>query len=387
MTKNTHTLMVLSHLRWDFVTQRPQHLMHRLAKTYNVIFIEEPIFTERKTSTIKIIKKANHIQVVQISAPSLTHFDYINQVKRIATNVSSQTLPLLWLYSPAYIHFVKQIPHKLLIFDCMDELAAFKGASAVIKNQERLLLQKADLVFTGGYSLYKSKSKFNAATYCFPSSVDLDHFTQAQRKTQSVPTDIKDVTHPIVGFYGVLDERLDLQLISNTAKLLPDVSFVMIGPVVKIDPDSLPQAPNLHYLGMKTYEELPLYLQEFDICWMPFALNEATKFISPTKTLEFMAALKPIISTPIQDVARIYQDIVTITTSPQEIKHAITHYLNESGRLTKARHKKQQEILAKSSWDKTATAMNQLIQQSLRHKYDHRDESSRLFAISSGGQV
>ena len=216
-----------------------------------------------------------------------------------------QNLLTVWYYTPMALRFSHHILSDVCVYDCMDELSAFKNAPPELVQMERRLLERADGVFTGGQSLYEAKQGMHGSMFPFPSSIDFTHFHQARGPGRD-PTDQEQIPHPRVGYFGVIDERLDVDLVARTAQRMPDVHFVMIGPVVKIDPNGLPQADNLHWLGGKDYAELPSYLRHWDAGWMPFALNAATRYISPTKTPEFLAAGVPLVSTAIVDVVRTY---------------------------------------------------------------------------------
>lgn len=355
-------LVVFSHLRWEFVTQRPQHVIGRFAKNRKVLFIEEPIgFDPRCNGAANIIRVNHNITVLQ---PCIDGANLIEELVPIVKDYMSRlniTNPHLWFYSAAFHEIIDYIPHQIVIYDCMDELSAFKGASKALIEQEKQLIQKSDVIFTGGKSLYEAKCKMSDNVYCYPSSVDQQHFEKALQDTTIIPEDIKNITRPIVGYYGVIDERIDLQLLDQIAQLRPAVSFVMIGPIVKIAEEELPRHANLHYLGGKPYNDLPAYLKAMDIAMMPFALNESTQFISPTKTLEYIAALKPIISAPIYDVKRDYSTVLSIVNNPQEFVMAVDQYLNETDADKKNRYQQYQAILQAVSWDKTVAGMNENI--------------------------
>jgi glycosyltransferase involved in cell wall biosynthesis len=381
--KSKPILIVFSHLRWEFVTQRPQHLMNRLSNHYQIYFIEEPIaYTSKNYGTAKKMQVNKNITVLQ---PHLEAFDPILVKEIIYDHISWDTNqpPILWFYSPNFVEMVNEINHSLIIFDCMDELSAFKFAPQKLKDQEKTLLKLADIVFTGGRSLYESKKKFHDNVFCFPSSVDATHFKKAHSKSENTPRDLQHITQPIVGYYGVIDERIDIALLGYLSKKHPQLAWVMIGPVVKINPDSLPQAKNLHYLGGKDYEELPTYLSHFDVAMMPFAYNRSTKFISPTKTLEYMAAYKPIISTAITDVARQYPKEVYVAQSYDDFAKATLTALQETKAQKMARIELQKKVLSQTSWDKTAQKMHQIISQSLNQRYsDQRLVSNTQQSLS-----
>lgn len=346
---NGYDLVVFCHLRWDFVYQRPQHIISRLSQTLKILLIEEPWHRpEEKGSRLKAISPNLHVL-----QPNVASIDDIASVLPAYINKNVQTG---WFYSAAFIPLLTYFSFDTVVYDCMDELSLFKGASEKIVSQEQALMDKAGIIFTGGKSLYESKAKLHDNVFCFPSSVDRSHFSQALNGI-ALPEDIIYGKGPIVGYFGVIDERVDLQLLSDTAKLLPGVQFVMIGPLAKIGEDDLPRAHNIQYPGMKSYEELPGYLKAFSIAMMPFALNDATKYISPTKTLEYMAAGKPIISTAIHDVVRDYSDVVTIVDSAEAFAGAIDAILAAQSVLITD----YSEILEKTSWDATVQNMVTII--------------------------
>ena len=210
-----------------------------------------------------------------------------------------------WFYTPMMLPLSARLDPKAVIYDCMDELSAFKNAPAELRDRERKLFDRADLVFTGGRSLYKVKREQHPSVHCFPSSIDVEHFARAVDGRDD-PDDQSGISRPRIGFFGVIDERTDIELLSAIADMRPDWQFIMIGPVVKIDDADLPRSANIHYLGGKTYDELPEYIAGWDVAMMPFAINESTKFISPTKTPEYLAAGRPVVSTAIRDVVRPY---------------------------------------------------------------------------------
>lgn len=343
-------MIVFCHLRWDFVYQRPQHIISRMSDHYKILVIEEPIHHDGKSS----------YDLEEIN-PNLTilkpKVNSIPEIRNVLQLLNLQEIEIAWFYSPAFVDLLPYLKINTIIYDCMDELSQFKGASLELRAQEKLLLQEADLVFTGGKSLYEAKSKLSSEVHCFPSSVDVPHFNKAS-ETIKIPADIKNIKKPIVGYIGVIDERIDLPLINETAQLMPEVSFVMIGPLAKIRDEDLPRGSNIHYLGMKQYDELPGYLKAFDIAMMPFALNESTEFISPTKTLEYMAADKPIISTAIKDVVRDYSKALDVISNAEEFSQAISGVLQAENTHDSARF---EAILKKTSWDATVGKMMELL--------------------------
>ena len=357
------TLIVFCHLRWDFVFQRPQHLMTRLAEHYRILFVEEPVYDEGEAHLQKRAVAPN-ITVCQphtgIQAPGF-HDDQIPTLQTLLADlVPEGERPVVWFYTPMALPLLQGFDPALVIYDCMDELAAFKNAPKQLLQRESALLNIADLVFTGGPSLYQSKRERHANAHCFSSSVDAKHFRKALDRSYSHPEQ-EQLARPRLGFYGVIDERFDTDLIKQVAAARPDWQIVLVGPVVKIDPANLPRANNIHYMGQRTYEQLPQFLAGWDVCLLPFALNESTKFISPTKVLEYMAAELPSVSTPITDVKVPYGDVVAIADTPEKFIAACDRMLAMNEDQKTALVERMRAIVAGTSWDLTASKMHHLI--------------------------
>lgn len=355
----TSVLLCLSHLRWNFVFQRPQHLLTRAARTHLVLYFEEPVFENVARPVIRASDAAANIRVLTPVLPEGTTPGQAILMQRSLLDHALASLSydrlVLWYYTPMALPFSDHVECDVCVYDCMDELSAFRNAPRELVQMERLLMQRADVVFTGGQSIYEAKRRLHRSIHPFPSSIDVAHFHKARRPLND-PADQASIPHPRVGFAGVIDERLDIGLLADAAAKMPDVQFVMIGPVVKIDPASLPRASNIHWLGGKSYAELPVYMAGWDMGWMPFALNEATRYISPTKTPEFLAAGLPVVSTAIVDVVRSYgaQGLVQIADA-EDIEDKIREALGNPKDLL--RHSVD-AYLAAMSWDQTWAAMS-----------------------------
>jgi UDP-galactopyranose mutase len=357
-------LVCFSHLRWDFVFQRPQHLLTRCAKERRVFFIEEPIYGN---GSMRLDVRENeagvHVVVPQLPE-GLRSEIAINAVMKEMTRQLFLEHDIdeyvFWYYTPMALSFTDHFNPIAAVYDCMDVLSAFKGAHAALPALEKKMFRFVDLVFTGGQSLYEAKRTQHRAVHAFPSSIDAAHFGKA-RQMDKDPEDQASIPHPRLGFFGVIDERFDTELLAEIARKRPDWHFVMIGPVVKIHPTSLPDSPNIHYLGAKKYEELPDYVAGWDIALLLFARNESTRFISPTKTPEYLAAGKPVISTSIRDVVRPYGDLklVEIADHPDEFIAAAEKILSDSQRAEWL--SRVDAFLEHISWDKTWAQMSKLI--------------------------
>ena len=362
------TLICFSHLRWNFVFQRPQQLMTRFARDMAVIFWEEPVDIPARETAYLQIREAEGFPGVRLVVPHLP--EGMPEDAREATlarlldsHLSSVRGPLVaWYYTPMMLPFSRHLVPDVTVFDAMDELSKFKFAPEHLLTLEQELIDRSDLVFTGGSSLFEAKKDRHHSVHCFPSSVDRAHFAKARSRLFD-PADQEDLPRPRLGFYGVIDERFDTELLDQLAELRPDWSFVMVGPVVKISEDELPKRPNIHYLGGKSYDQLPAYLCGWDVALMPFAMNESTQFISPTKTPEYLAGGTPVVSTPIKDVVRHYGQLegVGIAADADAFLAACETALEltrnpESGWLAEA-----DLMLSATSWDTTQARMAGLV--------------------------
>jgi UDP-galactopyranose mutase len=360
------TLICFSHLRWNFVFQRPQHLMSRFARSMRVIFWEEPVLVEALGAAQLAVEicPASGVEVVvpQLPAQADRSNDAATLRQLLDTLALDPAGPLIrWYYTPMMLPFSDGLRADCTVYDCMDELANFKHAPAELLTLEQRLIERADLVFTGGYSLYEAKRDRHPRVHAFPSSVDVAHFAAA-RDAGTDPDDQAMLSRPRLGYYGVVDERMDLDLLEGLADARPDWSIVILGPVVKISEADLPRRPNLHFLGGKSYDELPAYLRGWDIALMPFAINDATRFISPTKTPEYLAGGRPVVSTPIRDVIRHYGEVtaVKIAADLPDFVAACEEALTMSQRTDWLAG--IDVLLAQGSWDQTQGRMQALIE-------------------------
>lgn len=362
-------LICLSHLRWDFVFQRPQHLMTRFAQRRPVVYFEEPV---RGVSAIGLSVRLCPASGVRVATPQVP--DGIEGACLVA--VQRQLLdeliaemkiqaPVLWFYTPMMLPVARHLEASAVVYDCMDELANFRFAPAELLGLEDELIDRADVIFTGGHSLYEAKRERHPRVFAFPSSVDREHFAQA-RNPGTEPSDQSAVPEPRLGYFGVIDERLDLDLIAGLADARPDWSIVMVGPVVKISEDDLPRRPNIQWLGSRSYDALPAYLRGWDIALMPFALNAATQFISPTKTPEYLSAGRPVVSTPVRDVVRQYGEVSGVVIAEGADFVAACETALELAARPDSWLPGVDDLLAQMSWDQTFLRMNRLIEDSMR---------------------
>lgn len=393
---NTHCetsdLLVFSHLRWDFVFQRPQHLLSRHAKYRRVFYFEEPVYGMTDMPRLHLRETTEAVQVAVPYLPAKIKPEDVEAALRDLVDelIFEEDISMysVWYYTPMALPFTRHLEPMNTIFDKMNELSLSKGAPQALIDMERELMKKADLVFTGGHSIYEASKHSHHNIHPFPSSIDYDHFSQG-RQALVEPDDQVNIHHPRLGFYGVIDERFNIDLLRDMATLRPDYQFVIVGPVVNIDQETLPRAANIHYLGRKDYHALPLYLSGWDCAIMPFALNDSTRFISPTKTPEFLAAGKPVVSTSIADVINPYgtKKLVHIADTAEEFVKCCDTAMKERTEM-EGWIDRVDSFLAGNSWEETFLCMTSLEKEIPKKRTDsHRIQRSMPTTISAGGSI
>ncbi|KAA5536158.1 glycosyltransferase family 1 protein [Taibaiella lutea] len=367
-------LICFSHLRWDFVFQRPQHLLSRSAKTFRTFYIEEPVFS-LNGSGLHVNEVSRDLYTITPFLPEgLQETEMIQQQHTLLAgfwmeyNIQDY---IAWFYTPMALPIMEGLPQPVtVVYDCMDELSGFKFAPPEMHQREQQLIERADIVFTGGNSLYEAKKHRHQNIHVFPSSIDKQHFAKA-RNMHTPPPEQANLTGPCVGFFGVIDERMDIDLLNAIAFKRPDWNLILIGPVVKIDPEILPRLTNIHYIGSKDYSVLPEYLSGWDVALIPFALNDSTEFISPTKTPEYLAGGVPVVSTAIRDVVNPYENkgLVCIGRGKDDFIKGIEDSLS----LKKSSEWLQSvdDFLQNVSWDDTWTKMLYQLNEVLFHQKTH----------------
>jgi UDP-galactopyranose mutase len=362
-------LICFSHLRWDFVFQRPNHLMSRAARDRRVLYVEEPLH-EPGSAPRMDSRWTDGVVVITPHLPAgldeETQGALLRELLDAHLDAAGVEDPVLWYYTPMALPWSDHLDAAAVVYDCMDHLAGFRGAPAGLLAQEARLIARADLLFTGGARLHGLKRQDHANAHCFPSSVDAGHF-RAARRPLAEPPDQAPIPGPRVGYAGVIDERLDLSLVGSLADAHPEWSVVLVGPVAKIDPAEIPAMPNVHHLGLKSYTQLPGYLSGWDLAIMPFAHNEATAYISPTKTPEYLAAGLPVASTSIHDVVVPYgrEGMVQIGDGPDGFLGACRRAVATDRSALMAQ---VDAWLARSSWDETWLGMDALLDRAIQSR-------------------
>ena len=368
-------LIVFSHLRWGFVYQRPQHLLSRLSTHHEVYFVEEPIRDEGP-ARLEVVEKGQGLHVLVPRTPVEAvgfHDDQLSVLKPLLADFLRERGIddyLVWFYTPMALPLIAGLRPRAVVYDCMDELAAFKDAPRQLRQRETALMKIASVVFTGGPALYDAKRSLHPNVHCLPSSVDAVHYAPARLEATSADGQRAaalqlQIARPRLGFFGVIDERFDVGLLGELAAARPDWQFVMVGPVVKIDPARLPVRANVHWLGMQPYDLLPHLMAGWNVCLMPFALNESTRFISPTKTLEYLAGEKPVVSTRVHDVVTLYGSAVQVVDDTAAFIAACERALAETAPARAERIDRSMALVRRSSWDRAADTVRGLLESAL----------------------
>lgn len=376
----SYPIIVHSHLEWDWVWQRPQQFLSRFSREHRVLFVEGPKTEPISRSRMSLRQAEDHpnVLILQMWMPEERWHDgeWIDEerhrlLKRLLTGPLGDIFanPVQWFYDPmAVASFAGRMNERAIVYDCMDQLSQFRGAHPELVPRERSLLAMADIVFAGGPKIHSAKRLHNENCHAFGCGADVAHFAKAMFAETALPVDVAELASPVLGYIGVVDERLDYELISALADANPAGSVVIVGPVTKIDAASLPQRSNLHWLGARSYSTLPSYLKSFDACLMPFALNEATEFINPTKALEYMAAGKPIISTAVEDVVLQFTGIVKIAGSHEEFLRAAWQAATHPDRAAIERGITR---ATRNTWEAIVHRMEALIAETLAAKESH----------------
>jgi glycosyltransferase involved in cell wall biosynthesis len=370
-----YSIVVHSHLKWGWVWQRPQQFLTRLSRNHSVLFVESPDVCDDAPATRAYVREVNdfpNINVLQIKIPASRASDtpWVDQERRrVVQSLLSGPLGekftsiVQWFYDPMAIRgFAGQLNEQLIIYDCMDELSLFRGAPPELVHRESELLAVADLVFAGGPKIWRAKREVNPNCFCYGCGVDAEHFGSARDPERCLPDELAELPHPIFGYIGVVDERIDYDLLAHLAASTKG-SLVMIGPWTKVDPASFPRRDNLHWLGGRNYLDLPSYAKGFDVCIMPFARNEATRFINPTKALEYMATGRPIVSTPVEDVVAQFSDVITIAEDASRFVEACARAAVQPQRR---RIDRGLVLAARNSWDSIVARLERHIAEALR---------------------
>ena len=392
LARPSTSIVVHSHLRWDFVWQRPQQIFSRLAATRPILFIEEPLASDG----------ASRIELTEPMSNVIRAVPYIDGCRTMSVDQQCEAiLPMLldmmaqhsllkgrfdrsihWFYSPMTAPvFLRQFGHHGIVYDCMDELANFRFAPPDIAQREQFLLERADVVFTGGYQLYEAKSKFHLNTHFFGCGVDTQHFGRARVASTVIPAELGALRRPVFGYFGVIDERLDYPLIARLAEALPHASIAMVGPLAKVERHMLPTASNIHWLGQRAYDDLPAIVKGFDVCLMPFALNDATRYINPTKTLEYLAAAKPVVSTAIPDVLHHFADVVYVADSHKAFIRQARNAAGSPDALLIARGVQRAE---QSSWSSIVSSIDDHLSQIGQLEFGKSEGAKSSYVLQRG---
>lgn len=361
----TAPIIALCHLSWDWVWQRPQQYLSRLSRTHRVLFVETYCSDVPATRVdLRIADNHPNVTICAMHLPASRWADgkFIDRERRRALQRTlAQELSgrfddaILWFNDPmAVTAFAGHLDESLIVYDCMDELSQFKGAPPALLERERDLLEVADVVFCGGRKMRDRRLRHNSNCHFFGTGVDCRHFGSALSPRTAVAPAIAKLNGPVLGYFGVIDERIDYDLLATLADADPTWHIAMIGPVCKVDPAQFPQRPNLHWLGGQPYAQLPAFTKGFSVALMPFALNEATEYINPTKALEYMAAGRPVVSTALDEVKSNFSSVARIAKSHEQFVALCRSEVDSPSRTRLARGLR---LAAENTWEANVAKM------------------------------
>ena len=387
-------LVVFSHLRWDFVYQRPQHILSRLARQHPVVYIEEPVFDEGP-AYLEQWTPASNVRVLRPHTPVRAEGFHDDQLSFLAPLIETHLRDhriadyAVWFYTPMALPLMAALEPSAVVYDCMEEFSAGRSAPRQMQQRESALLRRADLVLTSGPSLHEARRSANPCVICVPGGVDAAHFERrgalGKRHLVACAEELQGATlRPRLGYCGVIDARLDLDLLRTVADADPRWQIVMVGPVVDIDPARLPQRPNIHWLGRQSYDLLPQLVAGWDVCLMPFALNEATRHITPTKTLEYMAAGRAVVSTAVHDIVALHGDVVHVAADPASFVRACREALDETAPMQADRLRRMAASVSRHSWDGATRVIRQSLETAVRQAQTQRLFQDRNLAEIAG---
>jgi glycosyltransferase involved in cell wall biosynthesis len=397
--RNDYPIIVHSHLCWDWVWQRPQQFISRLSQRHKILFVETVAPAPdlaRPLARYRTAQNFPNVTILTLQFPTWrwSNGKYVDGERRrivqefIAGPVAGQFEdPVQWFYDPMAVPaFAGRMSEVLTVYDCMDELSKFRCAPPEIIEREAELLARADVVFTGGRKLFEAKSEHNENCHFYGCGVDCEHFGKALAEETTVPEDLGAIMSPlsvraalpgrkVLGYFGVVDERMDYELIARLADANREWSVVMIGPTMKVDESTLPKRPNLHWLGQRSYQQLPAYCKGFDVCLMPFALNESTEFINPTKALEYMATGRMIVSTGVPDVIRNFGLVIKIAKEHDEFIKLCREAVERS---EPEAIKRGSQMARENTWERIVGRMEEHIEEAMKMRRSRRSGSSTV---------
>ncbi len=373
-------IICISSVDWDYENWMRHHqIMSRLAKYNQVLYVESSIsilspfkYPVRWRKWIKWAKGIRKVgeNLYVYSPPIVLPFSHkslwinrFNQkilLKSLLKIVRRARLnnPILWLYTPFGSSYIGKFNEKLACYDCADEITAFAGATELVGELERDLLQKVNIVFTSATRLYENKKKINPNTYLVTNAGEAEHYSRVLSGKCKIPNDIADIKHPIIGFFGGISDWIDLDLLEYIARIRPQWSFFMIGPIMT-NISQLQRLSNVRFVGLKSYEQLPDYVKIYDVCIIPFKINKLTASVNPVKLYEYLAAGKPVVSTALPEVEK-FRDVIDIAKNKEDFLSCLTHII-EQGSRTDNEIKKRVKIALENSWDSRVESISKTV--------------------------
>ena len=362
-------LVVFAATRWRFDWQRPQQLLTRLAKHYRVYYVEEP-HTTHEDPWLECSEVAPGVEVLVAHTRCDARGFHDDQLP-IVGGLLAQFMrergivePLVWLDTPAPLPLAEALEPRGIVYDCHDDIAA--AGDDILRHREARLMQLADVVVTGGPSLYQSHRGRHANVHCIANAVAAAHFAPPSIADKSIEAVSARAIHaaipnPRLGFFGVIDERVDLDLVARMADLRPDWHFVMAGPLRGVASEALPLRGNLAWLGAQTYAILPHLQAHWDLCLLPFKVDVCARRAAPIELLEYLAGQKSVVSTPVHDVVALHGHIVRTGHDANAFVEACRAAMCERGPLRRQRRIDALIAVHSCTWDRAADRVHTLL--------------------------
>ncbi len=362
MTLDRHAIVCLSSQRWDEgMWTNKQHIMSRLARRTRIVHVDfglrDPVaylwhrLRQSRSAGASsgglgawlrspidgVIGRGPNLWVSGSWSPwgvgrlprqhrARDYFSYDHKIAMVRRFLEREgiTQPIVWVYHPGYGDAVDLLPRRLLVYDCVDDYAAFPEYAADaewLTRREEALCRKSDVVFTTSKTLLELRKPLNPETYLVENVGDAAHFAKAFADETRVPAEASGLKRPVIAFVGAVSAyKLNLEWMVHAAKARPEWTFLVIGPVGLADPDTnvqtLRQLPNVRITGMKPYDELPAWLKGVDVTVIPYNINRYTASVFPIKFFEMLATGKPVVISPLPSLEGYFGDVLVARDAP-----------------------------------------------------------------------
>ncbi len=381
------------------------HIARWLARRHRIYYVECPGLRAPQGSArdlkkiwaklVRFLKgpqpAAENVKVVTLLQVPLHSFALVRKLNRLFILTTLRWLmwregirkPISWFMIPHVSLAAGRLGERLSVYYCIDDYAASPDVDAeAVRNMDEELTRNADLVFVAAKTLLEPKRKLNDNTFVSPHGVDVEHFGRAQVPSLPIPSDVRDLPHPVVGFFGLIESRMDLELLGFLARSRPNWTFLMIGRVAVAERE-LPSLPNLHFIGKRPYESLPAYGKHFDAAIIPYRQTQFNYHANPLKLREYLAMGKPVVAVSTPEIDR-YSDVVDVVNSHEEFLSRLDAVF--SGTDEPSDVARRMNRVAGESWD---SRLNEVFEIVLRNcqSSDAREPSVPVATLHAAEEV